>query len=159
VLKTLLAVAAAALVVAPASAASAQPAPVDLVGLDFHLINGYSHRCLAQGAGTAVVQKQCSSSVSDRWRLAPAGVPNVFQIRHVGTEECLTAGPSLGGCAESPARRWRLLDSDDPYAQVQNLGTGTCLTAGAAGDVTQGRCDDLRSRRWTVRVVSIPFLS
>jgi len=51
----------------------------------------------------------------------------------------------------------------DPNAQVRNDATGRCLTV-AGGLVAEGApaqqytCDNKRSRRWTVRVVSIPFL-
>nr|WP_296069495.1 RICIN domain-containing protein [uncultured Actinoplanes sp.] len=141
--------------------------PIDLVGLDFQLVNDNSGKCLADaGAGRDLVQKRCGRGEAYRWRFAPVDVAGAFRVINVGTGECLSGEGGravLGPCDDRAERRWRMRDSADPYAQVRNDATGRCLTV-AGGSVAEGApavqytCDDQRSRRWTVRVVSLPFL-
>lgn len=167
-----MAAAAAALVFVPASevqAAGTAPGPVDLVGLDFQVINGHSDKCLADsGDRRTVLQKECERTGAQRWRLAPFVGDASFQIINVGSDKCLASEGGrvvLGACGNADARRWHLRDSkDDSYGQVRNVATGRCLTvaAGSTADgapAVQDRCDDKKSRRWTVRVVSLPIMT
>src|SRR3954453_19080287 len=62
------------------------PGSIDLVGLDFQLINDNSRRCLVDaGDGRALVQKGCGRGAAYRWRFAPVTVAGTFRIIHVGT--------------------------------------------------------------------------
>jgi hypothetical protein len=156
--------AAAALVLLPAPAVAA-PAPVDLIGLDFQVINGNSHKCLADsGDGRTLVQKACRRVKTQRWRFAP-NLGGAFRIINAGTEKCLSGEGGrvvISGCDDASVRQWQLLNSKQPYGRLRNAGTGRCLTV-AAGSTADGAlaqqytCDNRTSRRWTVRVVSTPF--
>ena len=164
VLRTALLTATTALLLAPASAgqaAPARPGPVDVVGLDFQLVNDLSRRCLAgPAAGGLLVQRTCDRTAPYRWRFAPESAAGTFHIVHAGTGRCLTAAARrvvLTPCDGRAVHSWRLLDSADPNAQIRNEATGRCLTVAGATAVPYA-CDNRRARRWTVRVLSVPFL-
>jgi hypothetical protein len=141
---------------------------MDLIGLDFQLINGHSDKCLADsGDGRAVVQKRCVRTEAQRWRVAPLGADASFRIINVGTEKCLAGDVGravLAACTDRAERRWQIRNSkDDLYGQVRNVATGRCLTIarGSTADgavAAQFTCDDRKSRRWTVRVTSVPLI-
>ena len=158
----MLAVASAALLLLPAAPA---PGP-DLLNLGFQVINVNSRMCLTAD-GPDVEQRRCDRSDAVRWRIRPASFTGRVEIVYHLDNRCLTAdgtAAALTRCADRSAGRWQLVDSDGPTAQLSNEATGRCLTI-AGGSRTEGAaavqdtCNDLRSRRWTVRVIAAPFLS
>lgn len=138
------------------------PAPIDLVGLDFQVINAGSGWCLTSGL-TAL---PCARTDPYRWRFRPADVTGTFEILSVKTNRCLSVpgGSSVQGtraglapCAALPSRRWVLRDSVGETAKVVNARSGKCLTI-ESGVAVQGSCAGTNgSRRWTVRVLSVPI--
>jgi hypothetical protein len=153
-----------ALSIGPAGAAQAAPEPIDVVGLDFQVINASSGKCLTGD----LVQKACTGA--HRWRIRPATADGI-QILEVASGTCLSAGnagntgnagnaggirPSLSPCDTDTARIWRLRNSTGPTAEIQNVQSGRCLSV--SGDaVVQATCGTPASRRWTVRVLSLPI--
>ena len=147
-------------------AAPAAPAPIDLVGLDFQLVNVASRRCLAvagaaTGDGAALVQAPCATTPAYRWRFRPASFAGAFQILNVRTERCLSTSAGIRAvqyrCDDHPARHWRLIDSVGDTANLRSMHTGRCLTVARTGVAVQSICDDRAPRRWTVRLLSVPF--
>ncbi|MEV4406211.1 RICIN domain-containing protein, partial [Actinoplanes sp. NPDC049598] len=143
-----------------ASAGRGGPGPVDLVGLEFQLINAASRDCLT----TALVTRPCAGGDSFRWRIRPTVTgAGSLQLLNVATEKCLSiagaatrdnARADLYPCDGHATRLWRLRDSTGETARFQNVLTGKCLTS--RGDVAvQRRCT--ASQRWTVNVLRIPL--
>lgn len=138
--------------------------PIDLIGLDFQLINAASRWCLTSG----LTELPCATSDPYRWRFRPVNVVGAFEILNVRTETCLTmpggattdgARAGLAPCAAVPSRRWELRDSLGDTAKVVNTRTGKCLQI-QGGVAVQGSCAGTHGvRRWTVRVVGLPFFS
>jgi hypothetical protein len=135
------------------------PAPIDLVGLDFQVINAASRWCLT----SELTELPCARTTPYRWRFRPVDVTGVMELLSVRTNRCLTipGGSSEDGeraallpCAALPARRWELRDSGGETARFVNARTGKCLTI-ESGVAVQGSCAG--ARRWTVRVVSVPI--
>ncbi|WP_127508249.1 RICIN domain-containing protein [Actinoplanes solisilvae] len=138
------------------------PAPIDLVGLDFQIINAGSRWCLTSG----LTELPCARTDPYRWRFRPVGASGVFEILSVKTNRCLSmpGGSSADGeraalapCEARPARRWGLRDSLGETAKVVNSLSGKCLAI-ESGVAVQGSCAGTHgSRRWTVRVLSVPI--
>ncbi|WP_250030252.1 RICIN domain-containing protein [Paractinoplanes maris] len=161
-LRRALALALAALVVVPAVPAQAAPAPIDLVGLDFHVINAGSRWCLT----SELTELPCAPTDPYRWRFRPAGVAGTLELLSVKTGRCLSmpggtrvegARAGLEPCAATPARRWVLRDSTGETAKLVNTNSEKCLRI-ESGVAVQGSCAGTAgSRRWTVRVLSMPI--
>ena len=141
--------------------------PVDLVGLDFQVINVASRRCLTvAGAATTdnatLVQAPCATAPAYRWRFRPASFAGAFQILNVRSNRCLSTSADVRAvqyrCDDHAARHWRLVDSVGDTANVRSLHSGRCLTIARSGVAVQSGCDDGAARRWTVRLLSVPFL-
>ncbi|MDY7083767.1 MAG: RICIN domain-containing protein [Actinomycetota bacterium] len=136
--------------------------PIDLIGLDFQLINAASRWCLTSG----LAELPCATTDPYRWRFRPVNVVGGFEILNVRTGTCLTmpggvttdgARAGLAPCAAVPSRRWELRDSLGDTAKVVNTRTGKCLQI-EGGVAVQGSCAGTHGiRRWTVRVVGLPF--
>ncbi|MGK5685193.1 RICIN domain-containing protein [Actinoplanes sp. URMC 104] len=136
--------------------------PVDLVGLDFQVVNAASKWCLTSG----LTELPCATTTPYRWRFRPVGAAGRFEILNVRTSTCLAvpAGSTVEGaraglapCAAVPARRWQLRDSLGETAKVVNTASGKCLQI-ESGVAVQGSCaGDQGSRRWTVRVLGLPI--
>ena len=137
--------------------------PVDLVGLDFQVVNAASKWCLTSG----LTELPCATTTPYRWRFRPVGAAGRFEILNVRTSTCLAvpggstvegARAGLAPCAAVPARRWQLRDSLGETAKVVNTASGKCLQI-ESGVAVQGSCaGDQGSRRWTVRVLGLPIL-
>ena len=139
-------------------ATAARPGPIDVVGLDFQVISAAGGRCLATTGG-AVVVRPCAAVAAFRWRFRPASFAGTLQLLNVGTGRCLSgAAGAAARCDDHPARHWRLLDAAGETANLSNVHSRRCLAAGPGGTVRPGRCDDVAAHRWTVRVLSVPFL-
>ncbi|SNY46032.1 RICIN domain-containing protein [Paractinoplanes atraurantiacus] len=147
----------------PASAAQAAPVapgPVDLIGLEFQVINAASRQCLT----TALVAKPCGRGEAFRWRLRPTtDTGGALQVLNVATGKCLSiigagtrdnARADLYTCDGHDSRLWRLRDSTGETARIQNVHSGKCLTL-ARDTAVQRRCPV--SHRWTVKVLSLPL--
>ncbi|MBM2615917.1 RICIN domain-containing protein [Actinoplanes sp. LDG1-06] len=144
------------------SASGRAPNPIDLVGLDFQLINAASHWCLTSG----MTELPCATSDPYRWRFRPVDVTGTFEILNVRTNTCLTmpggtttdgARAGLAPCGNVASRRWELRDSLGETAKVVNTRTGKCLQV-QSGVAVQDSCAGTHgTRRWTVRVVGLPF--
>ncbi|TDO32345.1 RICIN domain-containing protein [Paractinoplanes brasiliensis] len=138
--------------------------PIDLIGLDFQLINAASRWCLTSG----LTELPCATTDPYRWRFRPVNVVGGFEILNVRTSTCLSmpggvttdgARAGLAPCAAVPSRRWELRDSLGDTAKVVNTRTGKCLQI-EGGVAVQGSCAGTHGiRRWTVRVVGLPFFS
>ena len=145
-----------------AAAAPAAPNPIDLVGLDFQVINAGSGWCLTSG----LTELPCARTDPYRWRFRPTGVTNQLELLSVRTNRCLSmpgatriagARAGLEPCAPAASRRWGLRDSLGETAKIVNSATGQCLQVGS-GVAVQGSCAGTAgSRRWTVRVLSVPI--
>jgi hypothetical protein len=152
----------AALVLLPAAPAQAAPAPIDLVGLDFQVINAGSGWCLTSG----LTELPCARTAPYRWRFRPVDVTGKLEILNVRTGRCLSmpggtrttgARAGLEPCAAVQSRRWELRDSLGETAKIENTLTGQCLQV-ESGVAVQGSCAGTAgARRWTVRVLSVPI--
>ncbi|MFG1993146.1 RICIN domain-containing protein [Actinoplanes sp. NPDC048988] len=142
------------------SAGAGRPGPVDLIGLEFQMINAASRQCLT----TALVQRPCGRGEAFRWRLRPTtDTGGALQVLNVATGKCLSivgagtrdhARADLYTCDSHASRLWRLRDSTGETARFQNVHSAKCLTL--AGDAAVQRpCP--RSQRWTVDVISLPL--
>lgn len=138
--------------------------PIDLVGLDFQLINAAGRQCLTSG----LTVLPCATSDAYRWRFRPVAFAGTFEILNVRTNTCLTmpggistpgARAGLAPCAAVPSRRWELRDSLGDTAKVVNTRTGKCLQV-QGGVAVQDSCAGTHgTRRWTVRVVGLPIFA
>ncbi|MCO8275932.1 RICIN domain-containing protein [Actinoplanes sp. TRM 88003] len=145
-----------------APVAAAAPAPVDLVGLDFQVVNAGSGWCLTSG----LTELPCARTDPYRWRFRPVAVANELELLSVRTNRCLAmpgatriagARAGLEPCAPAASRRWALRDSLGETAKIVNTATGQCLQI-ESGVAVQGSCAGTAgSRRWTVRVLSVPI--
>ncbi|XVU20817.1 RICIN domain-containing protein [Actinoplanes sp. CA-054009] len=136
------------------------PGPVDLIGLEFQVINAASKRCLT----TALVPKPCGHGEAFRWRLRPTtDTGGALQILNVATGKCLSiagagtrdnAPADLYTCDGHDSRLWRLRDSTGETARVQNVHSRKCLTA-PRDMAVQRPCPV--AQRWTVNVLSLPL--
>ncbi|WP_203721920.1 RICIN domain-containing protein, partial [Paractinoplanes abujensis] len=139
-------------------------APADLVGLDFQLINAASRWCLTAG----LTELPCATTDPYRWRFRPVGATGTFEILSVRDNRCLampggTATPGaragLQACAALPSRRWGLRDAPGDTAKVVNTRTGKCLQIQSGVAVQDSCAGNHGTRRWTVRVVGLPFFA
>ncbi|MBL7257643.1 RICIN domain-containing protein [Paractinoplanes lichenicola] len=138
-------------------------APVDLVGLDFQLINAASRWCLT----AELTELPCATTDPYRWRFRPADATGTFEILSVRANRCLTmpgatttpgARAGLAPCAAVPSRRWQLRDAPGDTAKVVNTRTGKCLQIQSGVAVQDSCAGNQGTRRWTVRVVGLPFI-
>ncbi|MCY1141078.1 RICIN domain-containing protein [Actinoplanes sp. Pm04-4] len=162
-------IAAPAVLAAPAAPAAlgevvvpAVAGPVDLVGLDFQVINAGSKWCLT----SELTELPCARSDPYKWRFRPVDVTGQVELLSVKTGRCLgmpggtrQAGARAGlePCGAVQSRRWQLRDSVGETAKVVNSLTGQCLQI-ASGVAVQDSCAGTGgARRWTVRVLSMPI--
>ena len=154
-----MAVAATALVPAPAQATPAFPY---LRG--FQLVNVHSGKCLAiAGDGTAVVQQTCLEERSHLWRMRLVSLSGLFQIQNLRSGQCLTVAGGAGravqqSCAGDPSRSWRLRDAEGTGFLIHSSISGRCLTVGGAGRAENAAavlstCGPAGSRRWDARLI------
>ena len=136
--------------------------PIDLVGLDFQLINAASRWCLTAG----MTELPCATTDPYRWRFRPVGATGLMELLNVRTNTCLTmpggtttdgARAGLAPCADVPSRRWTLRDSLGETAKVVNARTGKCLQIESGVAVQDSCAGTAGTRRWTVRVVGLPL--
>jgi hypothetical protein len=140
----------------------AVPGPIDLVGLDFQVINAGSKWCLT----SEMIELPCARTDPYKWRFRPVDVTGQVELLSVKTGRCLgmpggtrQAGARAGlePCGAVQSRRWQLRDSVGETAKVVNSLTGQCLQI-ASGVAVQDSCAGTAgARRWTVRVLSMPI--
>ncbi len=134
--------------------------PIDLIGLDFQLINAGSRWCLTSG----LTELPCATTDPYRWRFRPADMTGTMELLNVRTDTCLSlpggaaedgTRAALAPCTPALSRRWTLRDSLGETAKLVNNATGTCLAV-ESGVAVQGPCTgDDGSRRWTVRLLNL----
>ena len=95
----------------------------------------------------------CHPSSESRWNfnqffsVTPANNGSAFMMRDKATKSCYTLAtgaksPSIATCRSSDQQLWKLLSLPGQYL-VQNVASGTCVTASAAKEasaVTMGEC-------------------
>ncbi|MBU2665072.1 RICIN domain-containing protein [Actinoplanes bogorensis] len=137
-------------------------APIDLVGLDFQIINAASRWCLT----SSMTELPCATTDPYRWRFRPVGATGLMELLNVRTNTCLTmpggtttdgARAGLAPCEDLPSRRWTLRDSLGETAKVVNARSGKCLQIQSGVAVQDSCAGTAGTRRWTVRVVGLPL--
>jgi hypothetical protein len=138
------------------TAGSASAASAALVGNEW--VNGRYEGCL-QDNGATVSLAGCDDSTRQQWvgdalKGEPGDEGTVYEMRNVGTGQCLTAdgtGPVvMAACSKDVSQGWT------EESILQNQATDLCVVAESTTDMQQAACDphyQHDDQRWYVSQV------